>query len=102
MRTRSSAGPVRRLWLPGPDAPHTVGALSKPEMRHAVFAAASGYVAELKAQIAFLSERAALLGAQLAEKAQEAELLRAHTRASEIAPGAEVAPDPVPNGGETP
>jgi hypothetical protein len=58
----------------------------------------SGYVAELKAQIAFLSERAALL----AEKAQEAELLRARIHANEIAPGAEAAPEPAPDGGETP
>ena len=62
----------------------------------------AGYVGELKAQIAFLSERAALLAAQLAEKSQEAELLRAHIRAAEIAPGAEAAPGPIPNGGETP
>lgn len=62
----------------------------------------AGYVAELKAQIAFLSERAALLAAQLAEKTQEAELLRARIRAQEIAPGTEAAPEPAPNGGETP
>lgn len=62
----------------------------------------AGYVAELKAQIAFLSERAALLAAQLADKAQKAELLRARIRAQGIAPGAEAAPEPVPNGGETP
>ncbi len=62
----------------------------------------AGYVAELKAQIAFLSERAALLAAQLADKTQEAELLRARIRAHEIAPGAEAAPEPAPNGGETP
>lgn len=48
----------------------------------------AGYVAELKAQIAFLSERAALLAAQLAEKSQEAELLRARIRANENVPGA--------------
>lgn len=62
----------------------------------------SGYVAELKAQIAFLSERAALLAAQLANKTQEAELLRAHIRAQEVAPGAEAAPEAATNGGETP
>jgi hypothetical protein len=62
----------------------------------------AGYVAELKAQIAFLSERAALLAAQLADKTQEAELLRARIRAQEPSTGAEAAPDPVPNGGETP
>ena len=62
----------------------------------------SGYVAELKAQIAFLSERAALFAAQLADKTQEAELLRARIRAHEIAPDAEAAPGPATNGGETP
>jgi len=62
----------------------------------------SGYVAELKAQIAFLSERAALLAAQLAEKSQDAEMLRARIRAHEIAPGAKAVPEPAPNGGETP
>jgi hypothetical protein len=62
----------------------------------------AGYVAELKAQIAFLSERAALFAAQLADKTQEAELLRARIRAKETATGAEAAPGPATNGGETP
>lgn len=62
----------------------------------------AGYVAELRAQIAFLSERAALFAAQLADKAQEAELLRARIRAQEIAPDAEVAPELATDGGETP
>lgn len=62
----------------------------------------SGYVAELNAQIAFLSERAALFAAQLADKTQEAELLRSRIRPHEITPGAEVAPEPAPDGGETP